>query len=157
MYLPAIVTMTTHPVWSSLGFACRCVASFPPSPFSPQTLPVTPRRCFARLVAALEKQVSSSFASFSPLALFVSSHSPGSLSPSHQPPPMMLLKFILLAGSISMETSRNHGNYLNEAKRFQNSPHSTFFLPLPPAIFPLSIDNGAVSVCAAVNFLHTPA
>ncbi|MEQ2226958.1 hypothetical protein ILYODFUR_032664 [Ilyodon furcidens] len=62
--------------------------------------------------------------------------SPTSLSPSCQPA-ATILKFILLADSISMETSRNHGNCSNRAKLFQNcftrSPHSAS--PLPRVIF----------------------
>jgi len=42
------------------------------------------------------------------------------------PPP----KNFLLAASISMETSRNHGNYLTGAKRFQNRCTRPLSLPL---------------------------
>lgn len=45
--------------------------------------------------------------------------SPTLLSPSCQPAVEILLEFILLAASISMETSRCHGNYFNRAKRVQ--------------------------------------
>lgn len=64
------------------------------------------------------------------LSLLPSPLSPTSLSPSCKPAAKILLKFILLAASISMETSRNHGNHLNWAKRFQNC--CTRLLIFPP-------------------------
>lgn len=94
--------MTTHQDRNSLSAFCFPLHSF--YLFFP---PIALTECHPNLSLALSR----SFAQ--PLSCDCLPPA----SPSCQPAAKTLLRFILLAASISMETSRNHGNYLNRASR----------------------------------------
>lgn len=121
-----------------MPFAFRCV-------FTPIFLPLTTPR-FRRQSALASYRSAPQFCRFPPLFPF-----PASLSPHCQPAAKILLQFILLAASISMETFQNHGNYLNRARHVQNCCIRPLALPLfsfclmLPSLDPLSpLWNGQV-------------